>query len=431
MALVITITIDNSYSKIEGLTPSQEKELRSLLSYTINAQSAYFGRGYVRKKSLLSKRREFPTGLLRRLNSFLIPTHKGPFRIIDKRHRPRANGISALTKAYDWQIAAVLKALDARRGIISAPTGTGKSRVISLISQEINLRTLVVVPSLEIKKQLGEAVKGLKNVSVENIDNPRLKDMTDFDVLIIDEAHHVAAKTYQKLNKTAWTKIYYRFFLTATPFRNDTEEQLLFESIAGEVIYKLDYQTAIKEGYIVPIEPYYLEIPKQPTDAYTYREVYNELVINHEARNREIGNILLRLQDGLASTLCLVKEVQHGRILSDLTGVPFACGEDEYSRQYISQFKQGKIPVLIGTTGILGEGVDTKPCEYIVIAGLGKAKSHFMQQVGRAVRKYPGKESAKVILIKDRSHRFLMRHFNEQKKILLDEYGVVPVKLEI
>lgn len=424
---MITITVDNSYSKIEGLSPSQEKELGKLLSYTVGGQSAYFGRGYVRKKSLFSKKCEFPTGLTGRVAEFLTETPK----IIDKRYTPPAKATLCESTGYPWQIEALRAAIWNIRGIISAPTGTGKSRVISLIGQSLNHKTLVVVPSLEIKKQLGEALEALQNVVVENIDNPNLADMTDFDVLIIDEAHHVAAKTYQKLNKTAWNKIYYRYFLTATPFRNDTEEQLLFESIAGDVIYELTFKEAVKEGYIAPIEAYYIEIPKQKTDAYTYREVYNELVINHETRNKDIASILMRLQDGLASTLCLVKEVQHGRILSDLTGIPFACGEDEFSRQYIHQFKAGKIPVLIGTTGILGEGIDTKPCEYVIIAGLGKAKSHFMQQVGRAVRKYPGKDSAKVILIKDRSHRFLVRHFNEQKKILLEEYGVIPVKLDI
>ena len=139
-----------------------------------------------------------------------------------------------------------------------------------------------------------------------------------------------------------------------------------------------------------------------------------------------IGALLGRLDK---PTLCLVREVIHGKILSDLTGYPFVSGEDDESRDYIRQFNAGEIKTLIGTTGILGEGVDTKPCEYVVIAGLGKAKSQFMQAVGRAVRTYPGKESAKVIIFNDRSHKYLIRHYNEQSRILLDEYGIKPVKL--
>lgn len=332
---------------------------------------------------------------------------------------------------YKAQTQAVEATAQGDRGTICMPTGTGKSRVIADLVWSFNVKTLVVVPSLEIKKQLEFVLRGFDNVAVENIDSKALQTASDYDLLIIDEAHHVAAKTYQKLNKTAWKDIYYRFFLTATPFRNDTEEMLLFESIAGQVIYKLNYKAAIKENYIVPVESYYLDIPKQSTDAYTYAQVYKELVVQNSTRNEIISALLLKLSISDSSTLCLVREVEHGQILSDMTGIPFVNGADETSRSYIEQFNKSMCKVLIGTTGIMGEGIDTKPCEYVVIAGLGKAKSQFMQQVGRAVRKFPGKESAKVIIIRDGSHKFLLRHFNTQKAILKNEYGVLCQKLEV
>lgn len=331
-------------------------------------------------------------------------------------------------KPYLDQIKAINNALRHHRGIISMPTGTGKSYVARLIIKALGLPTLIVVPTIEIKRQMQHILHDLRHVRVENIDSRDLSNLKDFKVLIIDEAHHAAAKTYHRLNKYAWNDIYYRFMLTATPFRNDTEETLLFEAICGQVIYKLTYRDAIKNNYIVPIEAYYLEIPKQATDAFTYPEVYSELVVNNEIRNSMIGVLLGRLD---APTLCLVREVAHGRILSEMTGFPFVSGEDDESRDYIRQFNNGEIRVLIGTTGILGEGIDTKPCEYVVIAGLGKAKSNIMQQIGRSVRTYSGKESAKVIIFKDRSHRFLMNHFNTQKKILIDEYGIKPAKIEL
>lgn len=426
---MVTVTVDNSYSTIKGLSVDQERSLREALSYAVGGKSAFYSGFGVRKRSLLSKRGEFPTGLIPRLAEYF----KSGDEWIDLRIKPLtySKPFVAIGTPYAWQIAAVAMATECARGIISAPTGTGKTTMAKLLILKLGLKTLVVVPSIEIKKQFIEALGGLKNVVVENIDSPKLKTLTGFDCLIIDEAHHVAAKTYQKLNKTAWTGIYYRFFLTATPFRNDAEEQLLFESIAGQVIYKLDYQTAIKENYIVPVEGYYFDLIRQETDAYVYRQVYSELVVNNFTRNLLISSTLLKLDSVKKSVLCLVKEVKHGKILSDLTGFPFVSGEDYESRDYIRQFNSGEIKTIIGTTGILGEGVDTKPCEYVVIAGLGKAKSQFMQQVGRAVRKYPGKESAKVIIFRDRSHKFLLRHFNAQKSILKDEYGVVCQKLEL
>lgn len=425
---MIKVSVGNSYSNISGLTPQQEKQLRNELSYTVGGSAAFFSGFGVRKKSLLSKRGDFPSGILHRIKDFLgyMPDISLPSP--PKKQKPvKINSL----EPYEWQTKALWKTTIYDRGTISAPTGTGKALLIAMIAARLNVKTLVVVPTVELKKQLSdsllEALGAKHKVTVRNIDSPTLFTDTDFDCLIIDEAHHAAAKTYQKLNKTAWTGIYYRYFLTATPFRNDSEETLLFEAIAGQVIYKLFYKEAIARGYIVPVEVYYIELPKKPTDATTYQEVYKELVVNNDARNDKIIDLMSSLVSSDKSTLCLVKEVAHGKKLS---GAYFVHGQSE-DRELIQDFNTGKTKGLVATTGIMGEGIDTKPCEYVIIAGLGKAKSQFMQQVGRAVRTYPGKKSAKVILFRDRSHKYCLRHFNAQAKILLDEYGVVPVKLDL
>lgn len=431
---MVVVTVDNSYSTVKGLSPKDEKALRDALSYIVGGKSSYFSKYGPTRKSLLSKRGEFPTGLLRRLLDSLV-SYGCNINLVDNRfkapYKPRQPSKSS--KPYSWQVSALKAAVAAGRGIISATTGSGKSRVIHMLAHYYGLPTLVVVPSLGIKKQLQETLKDLTNVTVENVDSPALKKPSKlkFDLLIIDEAHHVAARTYQKLNKTAWSGIGYRFFLSATPYRNDTEETLLFESIAGELVYELTYNEAVKNGYIVQAAAFCIEIPKKQTAASTYAQVYSQLVVNNSDRNDQIAYLLLKLNQAESPTLCLVREVAHGRILSDLTGVPFVNGVDEESRDYIRQFNAGEIKALIGTTGVIGEGIDTKPAEFVIIAGLGKAKSQFMQQIGRVLRQYPGKEYGKVILIKDKSHKFLIRHYNAQVAILREEYGVLPVKLEI
>lgn len=332
-------------------------------------------------------------------------------------------------KPHQSQLNAVTAAIKYEQCGLIMPTGSGKSFVARLIAEHFNLKTLVVVPNLGIKAQMIGTFKDMRNVIVENVDSPRLKTLTDFDVLILDEMHHAASKTYRKLNKFSWNKIYYRFFLSATGFRNDPEEALLLESICGQIKYQLSYNEAVANNYIVPVDSFYYQVPKQICMASTYREVYNDLIINNDKRNLMIVEILSRLSG--VSTLCLVKEIVHGKILSEITGIPFVYGEDETTKDFIRQFNTGTIKQIIGTTGVIGEGIDTKPCEYVIIAGLGKAKSGFMQNVGRAVRNYPGKSSAKVIIFKDSSHRFTLRHFNEQKTVLVDEYGSNPIKLNI
>lgn len=429
---MIQVTIGNSSSRIIGLNVTQTKELKKLLSYTVGSYASRFGPRHV---SLLSKRGDFATGLYIHVKTYLTK-NLIVFKVLDTRVKPPVKSTLHLNLDFDPypdQIAAVEAAGKAHRGTIVMPTGTGKSLVIALIAARLGETTLVVVPSLEIKKQLKASLDEIlgpnHQVDVENIDSSALKDPKKYNCLIIDEAHHGAAKTYQKLNKTQWTGIYYRYSLTATPFRNNTEETLLFQSLAGQVIYQLSYIESVVRGYIVPVDSFYMDVPSKVTESYTYAEVYSELIVNNGPRNTIIANLLKTLQENSIYTLCLVKEVAHGRILAELTGIPFATGADQDSRAYIDQFKTGDIVCLIGTEAILGEGVDTKPCEYVIIAGLGKAKSSFMQRVGRAVRNYLGKESAKVIIFKDISHRFTLRHFKEQVKILKQEYGSKPMRL--
>jgi len=428
------LIINNSYSRVLDININDFNELRTLLSYLPDNKANYFSRGYNYRRYLIDKRGYFPTGLLHKVATFL--TDKQVI-VQDMRIKPKSTKnmfcLNSIHKPYPWQIAAAEKMAKTHRGGIIAATGTGKSFLIALIASRLNVKTLVVVPTLEIKSQLIEAfsviLKGSdKNLIVENIGSTKLKHLTDFDCLIVDECHHAAAKTYRILNKTAWNKAYYRFFVTATFFRNNEDENMLFEGVCGQPIYKLDYRSAIRNNYIVPVEAYYYDLPKQPVTGYTYNEVYQEAVVNNAIRNDIIVNTMESLQN--CNILCLVSRIDHGKILSKMSGVPFVSGEDDESRKYIQMFNKGEIKSLIGTTGVLGEGIDTRPAEYILIAGLGKAKSAFQQQIGRGVRKYKDKKSCKIILFRDRSHKFLLRHYREQCKVLKETYGVVPINLE-
>jgi superfamily II DNA or RNA helicase len=440
---MVTLTIDNSTCRIEGLPRRRSAELKKLLSYATDPKAAFFSKSSWRgKQSLLSKRGSFPTGLLYIVDAFLARFKKAKIQRHDIRVRPVPR--SAITRASlghrprPEQIDAAEACRRFGRGIVCAPTGTGKSDIAALIISAIKVPTLIVVPTLGLKAQtianLSKAFdkEEMTYITVENVDalNPNIID-TKHHCVIIDEFHHSGAKSYRKLNRKAWKNIYYKFGLTATPFRTQDNERLLLESVLSKVIYNLPYQTAVKKGYIVPIEAYYVEIPKQKTDAFTYGEVYSELVVRNAKRNMMIATILNSLDLSGKSTLCLVKEIHHGDLLKQMTGIYFANGIDKDSRIKILEFSLNERKILIGTEGVLGEGIDTKPAEWIIIAGLGKSKGAFMQKCGRGFRRYGEKESCKVILIKDKSHKFLLRHFNSQCRVLKDEYGVAPVKLEI
>ncbi len=431
---MIHLTIGNSYSRVIGLSPSQEAAVRKALSYSVPDPRGFNFRQTTRY--LIDKRGNFPTGLLGHLKKALDVGGDQ----IDTRVRPTSLRLDLACiklpfEPYNEQRRACNHALSHVRGTVVMPTGSGKSITMALLINQLQLRTLIVVPNLTLKRQLTESFLQYfgptPNIVIENIDSKRLKTLTDFDCLIVDEAHHSAARTYRELNKKVWNSIYYRFFFTATPFRGREEEQILMESISGDVIYTLDYKAAVASGMILPIEAYYIELPKIPIKGRTWPQVYKEAVTHRQDRNDLLMELAYKLHSASKSSLFLVKEIIHGQNICNQGTWRFANGQEDNTEFLLQDFSNGNHPVLIGTTGVCGEGVDTKACEYVIIAGLGKSKPQFMQQVGRALRKFPGKDSAKIILIKDKSHKFTIAHFNAQCKTLREEYGVIPVKLEI
>lgn len=439
---MVIIKYGNSYSKIIGLTTDQLKGLRQELSYKVDFNQARFIPNPAnRVKYCIDLKGNFATGLLDRVQSFLgkhnidfsmdsIDLSKVTLKRIYRAFNPDFNVVPYLS-----QIDAVVRLERLHRGVCSMPTGTGKSHVIAMLLHTTRLKTLIVVPTLELKSQLtntlAKAFTSMEGITVENIDSTALNKATDYDCLIIDECHRSASKTYRDLNRKAWGGIRWRYAFSATPFRNDKEEQLLYEGVAGSVVYELTYKEAVSKGYIVPVEAYYYELPKIPVKGESYAEVYSELVVNRTDRNELIANLLKNLYYSKKQTLCLVKEIKHGEILSELTKLPFVNGQDGESRMWIKLFAEGKVKGLIATEGLMGEGIDSKSCEFVIIAGGGKARSSFMQKVGRAVRTYPGKQSAKVILFKDKSNKWMLTHYKIQSTILETEYGTQVIKMGI
>lgn len=82
------LTVGNSLCKIEGYNQEQFKELRALLSYTSDPKAQFYAgfRGSNRKY-LITKRGDFPTGLL-----FMVLEWAAgkPLELVDQRVRPKS-----------------------------------------------------------------------------------------------------------------------------------------------------------------------------------------------------------------------------------------------------------------------------------------------------------------------------------------------------
>ncbi len=459
---MILLQIDNSESVISGLSNGQYMALRRLTSYTVDTGRKIRTKSgkfimHKTRMNLMDKTGRFPTGLLYIVQHFL-QKHNYKAEITDYRKKPNSPHLyinflikGVLPPAYPEQLEAAQAVVKHHRGIVVATTGVGKTRCAIEIILALKVKTLIVVPSLGLKEQLTEALRQIFGesavgplkrgkaesfITIENVDalDPKSKPK-GVQCVIIDEFHHAASKTYRELNKKAWTDIYYRIGLTATPHRSDEDERLLLESVLSRVIYRVPYQTAVEKGYIVPMESYFYEIGASKAAAVggNYHKAYSDHVIN----SKELTELIVDLAENLLladkSTLILVKQVSHGKKIQDALAkrghfVEFAEGVNKENSELVSSFNKLETRLLIGTS-VLGEGIDTKPCEYVIDAAGGKSKNAFMQKLGRAFRVFPGKESCKIIMFRICGHKWFKSHFSECLKILKEEYASIPVKL--
>jgi superfamily II DNA or RNA helicase len=110
------------------------------------------------------------------------------------------------------------------------------------------------------------------------------------------------------------------------------------------------------------------------------------------------------------AVLILVDEVAHGTELSKNLGIPFATGEDKNSQDYVDQLNAGKVPGLVGTSGKVGEGTDTKNVDVLILADFTASKGPVIQAVGRSLRKQGTKDKALILDYIPKDSTMLSRH---------------------
>ena len=134
----------------------------------------------------------------------------------------------------DYQIEALNKFLEyGNVGIYWMPSG-GKTIIGLYVMNMLKGRKLVVVPTLTLVEQWKERIREYTSMQPSEYDiityNSAHKVMKkDYAFTIFDECHHLPANVFSKL---ALIKTKYRMGLSATPYREDERNELIF-SLTG------------------------------------------------------------------------------------------------------------------------------------------------------------------------------------------------------
>lgn len=222
----------------------------------------------------------------------------------------------------------------------------------------------------------------------------------DFDYMIVDEAHHAAADTYQKV--LAYFKPSFTLGLTATPERADDKSILdIFKNTA----HKLDIQTAVEIGELVPVRCIHIHTNIDLTKVRFNSVQYNirdlKSIIYVPERNRLIVDTWMRyVQDKRTVVFCA--SVKHAEQIAEMfreQGIRAAAvsgGMKQSERkEFQDRFVSKEIQVLCACD-LLNEGWDCPETEVLFMARPTMSKMLYTQQLGRGMRLYDGKKSLMV-----------------------------------
>jgi superfamily II DNA or RNA helicase/HKD family nuclease len=230
-----------------------------------------------------------------------------------------------------------------------------------------------------------------------------------FDYIVVDEFHHAEAATYKKVIEHFKPK--FLLGLTATPDRMDGRDVLAL--CDNNVVYEIRLREALKEGLLTPFRYFGLS---DPTVDYAKVEMQNngqfvetELVraLNtHERVDYVIEMIEKFGFDGnLLRGLGFCASVEHAKYMSEEfnkrgyhTGCLTGQNTSEQRQDLIGRLESDEdLLQIIFTVNIFNEGVDIPKLNVILFLRPTESATIFIQQLGRGLRKVPGKEYVTIL----------------------------------
>lgn len=214
----------------------------------------------------------------------------------------------------------------------------------------------------------------------------------DFDIIICDEAHHAAAKTYKSIFSYFYPRLLLGF--TATPNRADSAR---LDDVFQDIIFQRDLRWGIQNGYLSDIYCQRVNIGYDLRNVHTRNGDYapGEL---EEAMDGTADAIAQAYRDlGRGATLIFAVSVhQAEEIAARIPEAAVVTGETKNRAEIIAAFTRREVPVLVNCM-VFTEGTDIPLVETVIIARPTQSDSLYTQMVGRGLRLSPGKECLNLI----------------------------------
>ncbi|MHB1417981.1 MAG: DEAD/DEAH box helicase [Bacillota bacterium] len=338
---------------------------------------------------------EFPK---KRLATLVLPTGAGKtataFLII------RKLAVPALFLTYSTQL--LTQTAGAFEHLMGIPIGKIGEGYFSL--GKVTVATVQTINSLVNSDWNGAAneIAMIKAGKGNRLGDDKKEALFDFlakvELVVVDEGHQLGAETIYGAATLARPS--YVLGLTATPQREDFKE-ICIEAATGP-IWRPAYageKMLIEGGWLLPVKVLVLPFKQKKSRFKRPDKVRKELIVQNEGRNKLILTWAKKYM-GKYKTVISVRDLDHGKLLSERLGIPFICGATsvEERLKIIKQLNDGDIKGLVASS-ILDQGIDIPPLELLIDAVPRKSVINILQVIGRVRRPDNGNLDKKAALI--------------------------------
>lgn len=369
----------------------------------------------------------------------------------------------------DHQVRAIEACRQNEVGLVSAPTGAGKTEMMAAIAKIYSCNTVIIAEQrvvieqikerLELRDVVDEDDKGVglfyggvtpngQNVvvgSIASLTSPpaslkRKKPkvykkrkanaqafqqiVKNSQLLMVDEADKATDKRYRRLFKNYFNGRY-KFGFSGTCFDPAKPvEALILKEHLGSIIIDIERRELEKVGRIVPIHAVMFAAGEDGDkyDRTAYDLAEKELIIENQTYRDRVRKIVESFPDDKTMILVDTNAIETLGLLleSEIEGSKFIYGKTstKVRQKAIKDFENGDLKCLIGSK-ILKRGLDLKGGVHnLIICGNGKLTSDFDQKIGRAVRRND-KGWARLFCFLHLDNYYLYKHSKIQLKNII------------
>lgn len=335
-----------------------------------------------------------------------------------------------------YQVEAVNEMISASSGFVVAGTGSGKTFICAGacdIYSKNHIPTITIVPSGDLVDQTADTYRLLeldevgvysgaqKDIGALNLvatwqslqNNPYI--MHDYGMVLIDEAHGAKAKVIQQLVNEHGAHIPFRFGVTGT-FPKPETDQYTLKSTIGSILYTITARELINMGYLAEVEIQILQtMDSADLPDYTAEKTY---LGQKEDRIDLLAELIQEHMEEYGNTLVLVNSLKFGRMLQKkIPNSIFMSGDTDKNtrKDNYNEYDTRNDVIKIATYGIASTGIsiDRIFCLFMVDAGKSFVKA--IQTIGRGTRLADDKNKVHVVDFCS-TLKYSKKHLKERKK---------------